>query len=157
MSMTVERTTDEELIRSILGLPEIRVLVMEGDGEIPVPAHEDIYYLSVKEPIFGDGAVEDRLVGIVAFMPVNAITWNPHIAILPMKQDRGVGTEALRAAVAWMFKNTPCRKVVASPPSFKGAMIRVFEKCGFRIEGMSPASFRWNGRVYDRLMMGIEA
>lgn len=156
MNLTVERTKDAELIRSIIGMPEIRVLVMEGEGEIPVPAHDDIYYLAVKEPIFGDGAVEDRLVGIVAFMPVNSITWNPHIAILPMKQDRGVGTEAMRAAVDWMFSNTSCRKIVASPPTFKGAMIRVFEKCGLRIEGMSPASFSWNGRVYDRLLMGIE-
>jgi RimJ/RimL family protein N-acetyltransferase len=156
--LLIERTEDIHLIRSVIGLPEIRYLVLEDDdGEVPVPLHPDIYYLSVKETVFADGAVEDKLLGIVAFMPVNAITWNPHIAILPMRQNSGLGTQAMLEAQSWMFSNTPCRKLVAHPPVFKGSMIRVFEKCGFRIEGMSRASFSWNGSVYDRLLMGREA
>lgn len=152
--LSIERTTDAELIRSIIGLPEVRSLIMESD-EVPVPQHEDIYYLAVKESIFADGSVEDRLVGIVAFMPVNSITWNPHIAILPMRQNSGIGTQAMQEAMSWMFENTSCLKLVAHPPVFKASMIRVFEKCGFAIEGMSPDSFPWHGKLYDRLLMGI--
>ncbi len=150
----VERTTSVDAVRAIVDRAEIRAATVEG-GFASVPMHPKIYCLLAKEELFGDGAVYDATVGVVAFLPLNSITWNPHVAILP--EHRGCGTEALAAAVEWMFANTECRKIFASPPEFNVAMIRVFEKCGFSIEGISPKSYRWHGQVHDRLLMGKEA
>lgn len=151
--LRIERTRDAALVRSVIGHPEIRPLVLEGD-DVPVPMHESIYYLAPKEERHADGAVEDVLLGIVAFMPINNVSWNPHIAILP--EHRGRGTEVMKAALAWMFENTACEKVVAHPPAYNSKMIKVFEKCGFRLEGCSPKSFRWNGIMHARLLYGLE-
>lgn len=151
--MRLERTFDAGLVRSVVGHPKIKPLLIEGD-DVPVPLHDSIYYLAAREDQYADGAVQDTVLGIVAFLPVNNVAWNPHIAILP--EHRGRGTEAMAAAISWMFDNTPCEKIVAYPPSYNRPMIRVFEKCGLRMEGMSPKSFRWKGVMHDRLLMGKE-
>lgn len=151
--MRLERTFDAELVRSVIGHPQIKPLVLETD-DVPVPMHESIYYFSAKDYRCADGAVDDVLLGVVGFIPVNNIAWNPHLAILP--EHRGRGTEVMEKAIEWMFANTPCEKVVAFPPAYNAAMIRVFEKCGFRVEGCSPKSFRWNGELHARLLMGKE-
>ena len=136
------RTFDIERVKGVICHPEILPLVCDGEPAFPV--HDSIYYLMPE-----DGA------GVVAFLPINSITWNPHIAILP--EHRGRGTGLMTEALNWMFENTPCRKVVAYPPSYNLPMIRVFEKCGFSREGFSPRSFEFRGQVYDRVLMGRTA
>jgi RimJ/RimL family protein N-acetyltransferase len=150
----IERTVDVHYVRTVIGHPAIKPEVLEGDDEPLVPLHESIYYLVPSVERHADGAIEDVRVGVVAFIPVNSIAWNPHIAILP--EHRGCGTEALQAAMSWMFENTPCEKVVAYPPAFNARMIHVFEKCGFCLEGRSPRSFKWRGEYHDRILMGKE-
>lgn len=147
----VERTDDVPLIRSVL--ERVRAELCEGNEELHVPVHPLIHYLVAREERMADGAVEDVLVGIVAFHPVNAITWTPHVVILP--EHRGKGSAVLRAGMAWMFRSTACEKLFAAPPAYNVAMIRCFEKCGFDREGRSPCSFRWKGMVHDRVLMGI--
>ncbi len=134
--------------------PGVKSSICEEGTEPNVPIHDSIYYLAPSGLRVSDGAVEDVLLGIVAFLPINLITWNPHIAILP--EHRGCGTEVMRKSIDWMFTNTPCEKIVAYPPAFNTPMIRVFEKCGFRVEGCSPKSFMWKGIRHARLLMGKE-
>lgn len=149
----IERTTDADFVSSVINHPEIREDLTDGE-DLHVPMHESIYYLKPTFERHVDGAVEDVAVGVVGFIPINAVTWNPHIAILP--EYRGHGTDAMKAGVTWMFENTPCRKIVAYPPAFNTRMIRVFEKCGFKMEGVSPKSFPWHGVLRDRVLMGLE-
>jgi len=152
--IAIERTADPTVVRQVVEHPGVRPHIHEGETAVPIPVHESIYYLAAKVQRYSEGAVEDVLIGVMAFLPVNGAAWNPHIAILPA--HRGTGTEAMRLGVAWMFENTPCEKIVAHPPVFNTAMVRVFEKCGFRREGYSPRSFRWHGELHDRFLMGIE-
>lgn len=152
--MRLERTFDAELVRSIVAHPEVKPHTWEGDGELPVPMHDSIYYLIARDERHADGAVEDVVLGVVAFMPVNSVTWNPHIAILP--EHRGTGTQAMKQAMQWMFANTPCQKLVGYPPAFNEKVIRLFEKCGFDLEGVSPKSFPWHGFMHARLLMGTD-
>ena len=152
--MRIERTTDERTIRNVLGNPTVVHEIWDEERELPVHVHDSIYWLSVNDEHHSDGAIEDVQVGIIEFVPMNAITWNPHIAILP--QYRGLGTQAMKKAIAWMFLNTPCKKIFAAPPAFNTRMIRVFRKCGFKREGISPKSFPWRGEIHDRVLMGLE-
>jgi diamine N-acetyltransferase len=141
--MKLERTFDIEVIKSVICNPEIARDIYEGEPSIPI--HESVYYLIGKE--------NEEVIGIVAFIQMNPISWNPHIAVLP--QFRGMGTELMNLGVKWMFENTVCRKVIAFPPLYNQKMIRVFEKCGFKQEGYSPDSFMFKGKIYDRLLLGI--
>ena len=144
--MRVERTFNLDIIKSIVEHPELRDLLTEDGEVVHVPSHPDIYWLLSYN--------KDILRGFVGFIPINSITWNPHIAILP--EFRGCGTDTMYAGIQWMFQNTPCQKIVAYPPGYNKAMIRVFEKCGLHREGLSPDSFMFRGKVYDRILMGIE-
>lgn len=152
--MRLERTFDAALVQAILSKPGVKERIWEGDSNPAVPMHESIYYLIATDELYGDGAVEDVTLGVVGFIPVNNVAWNPHIAMHP--ECRGRGTEVMRAAIGWMFENTECLKVIAHPPAYHKAMIRVFEKCGLELEGCSPKSFRWNGILHARLLMGID-
>lgn len=152
--MNLSRTEDAHAIRSVIGHAEIRPLIYEGEGEIPVPIGASIFHFLAKEERFSDGAVEDRVLGVVSFVPMAPGAWNPHIAVLP--EARGSGTEILREAIRWMFENTDCRKIVAYPLAESHAMKRVFEKCGLRREGFSPRSSLWRGEMRDRVLMGLE-
>lgn len=152
--ITLERTEDVELVRSIVGHPKIRAVLFEVAEPLVVPLHPSIHYLIAREERMADGAVEDKLVGLAAFHQVNSITWTPHLAILP--EHRGKGSDVLRMATEWMFERTACRKLFAAPPAYNTAMIRCFEKSDFNLEGRSPRSFQWQGQLYDRVLMGKE-
>ena len=144
--LRLDRTSDVFLISRIVEHPEIKPQIWDSDDSVSIPLHETIYHLVAR--------LDGEVVGLVSFVPINSITWNPHISILP--KYRGRGTDVMRLGINWMFENTPCIKLVAFPPTFKKAMIRVFEKCGFEHEGFSSKSFRFNDVIYDRLLMGLE-
>lgn len=152
--MKLERTFDAELVRAVMAHPDVRPLIYDDGEPIVVPMHESIYHFAVKWERHADGAVEDVVGGTVSFVPMNSVTWNPHIALLPA--HRGNGTAVMSEGIAWMFSNTACEKIVAFPPVFNKPMIRVFEKCGLRVEGYSRRSFRFRGLLHDRLLMGKE-
>lgn len=150
--MKIERTDDVGIVLGILNHPEIKDLVKD-DGEVSLHLHPQLYYLLAKMEIGVEpGVMEDRVIGCLAFMPVNYITWNPHIAILP--QYRGRGTEVMKLGMRWMVENTRCRKLIANVPEYNVAMLRVFEKCDFQREGYSPDSLMKNGRLFGRILMG---
>lgn len=152
--MRVERTNDLRSIQSVFNHPAIVRDVWDFGEPKPLRQAPTVYYLLATDEHYSDGAVEDVVIGAMMFVPMNSVTWNPHIAILPA--HRGNGTEVMRLGMEWMFENTECKKLVAYPPSFNQRMIRVFEKCGWRHEGISLASFSWNGQIYDRVMLGAE-
>ena len=116
--MRLVRTADEALIRSVIDHPCVKDwLMQDGDTELVVPEHDSIYYLAAyRELGVEPGDVYAQLLGALAFVPINGITWNPHIAVLPKFQGMGYGTEMMKMGVKWMFDNTPCLKIVAFPP-----------------------------------------
>lgn len=151
--MKVELTRDVGLVHSVINHPNVFGDLSDGEA-LPIPIHKNIYYFSARSEIFADGMVEDAILGVVGFHPVNSITWTPHVVALT--SGKGHGTEMLAKAMGLMFTLTPCLKLFAAPPEFKMGMIRCFEKCGFHPEGVSRKSFLWRGRVYDRILMGYE-
>lgn len=54
------------------------------------------------------------------------------IKVLPQYWGRGLGTEAMRQVVAWVFENTTVRHFVVPPHRRNPAAERVYEKAGFR-------------------------
>ena len=139
----LERTTDRKLIESVALHPEIAHEVA-NDAKAGIVFGEHIYWLAAYT-----GTV---LVGFVMFLPIYGIAYNPHIAILP--EHRGCGTEVMRRGVAWMFAHTRALKILAFP--FKPAMIRIYEKCGFHIEGLSNSLVWHKGEFKNCLIVAKE-
>ena len=143
--LTVARTHDPEIVRAIVEHPDIMPMVWDGPGRPPIPMVSSVYHLAAR--------IDGELAGLITFVPINSVTWNPHVNMLV--RGRGIGTEVVKRGISWMFENTDCIKIVAFPPAYNRAMIRVFEKSGFLLEGRSPKSFKFNNTVFDRLLMGI--
>jgi RimJ/RimL family protein N-acetyltransferase len=93
--------------------------------------------------------------------PRGTISAMGDIKLLPKYWGRGLGTEAMRQVVSWMFRRTPCELLVVPPHLRNAAAERVYEKAGFVLyRGMRSA---WNHRVmelnrrrYLRLRSGLE-
>lgn len=154
-AVRLQRTEDIEQIRAVIYDPSIYSASTDDAEHDDIFVHPLMYYLLVKvdEPISESGTTE-LTAGLVAFFPENAVTFVPHIGIL--SPYRGIGTEALKIGIKWMFENTACRKLVGRPPNFNHAMVRVFQKCGFHLEGLSPKSFLRHGTLHDRICFGLE-
>jgi RimJ/RimL family protein N-acetyltransferase len=157
-ALKLERTEDVERIKAIVCHPEVFPHITDDDELVYVPIHPKIYYLILQmdEPVEIDAALPQDA-GLVTFTPVNSCTWIPHVALMPEYRGFGLGVAAISLGMAWIFENVEaCRKLVARPPEFNKAMIRVFEKCGFHQEGRSPKSFMRFGQLHDRVYYGFE-
>lgn len=137
------RTTDEELIRSILTHPRVWARVAE-DGIEP---HE---YRPLRHPRVFYLVRDEKL---CSFKPVNGVTWEHHIAATP--GEGGIEQFALDC-VEWMFENTPAEKLVAMPPSFNWHAAALARRIGYRDEGRITRCVKWRGRLHDMLVLGIE-
>lgn len=147
--MKIERTFDQDLIRSIITHPKIYPFASDDSSpkadEFQPSVQDSIYYLT---------PVEDRIMGCFMMVPANAITFEVHTCILPEYW----GTKAAEAAklcAAWMFHNTPCRKIITHVPAYNRLAYRFAKQAGMTEEGLIKDSFLKDGRVYDQHLLGL--
>jgi RimJ/RimL family protein N-acetyltransferase len=69
------------------------------------------------------------------------------LKLLPRYWGRGLGSQAMRQVVAWVFRWTDCDLFIVPPHLRNPAAYRVYEKAGFRLfRGMRSA---WNHRIME--------
>lgn len=68
---------------------------------------------------------------------------------------RGYGTEATRAVVAHAFDVMGVHRISLEVYAFNPRAQRVYEKCGFRVEGRLRDALLWNGEWIDAVVMGM--
>jgi RimJ/RimL family protein N-acetyltransferase len=96
----------------------------------------------------------DRL-GFVAWRKVvnwrTSYCWNIGIQLLPKARGRGVGTQAQRLLVQYLFAHTPVVRIEADTETSNFAEQRALEKSGFSSEGvLRSVAFRdghWRDNV----------
>jgi RimJ/RimL family protein N-acetyltransferase len=69
--------------------------------------------------------------------------------------NKGVGTEALRLWVNYLFSNSTIHKIALDTWSFNKRMIRVAEKLGFIHEGIERELILWQGQWLDMVHYGM--
>ncbi len=67
----------------------------------------------------------------------------------------GLGTEALRLWLDYLFENSTFHKIGLETWSFNPRMMRVAEKVGFCLEGMLRENLQWQGQWLDMINYGI--
>ena len=144
--MIFQRTTDLELVRTILIHPKIYPLI--GDDFAPTRerftpnADPRIWYVTAPG-------------GLFTFLPDSEVCWQGHVAFLPESWGR-IARAAGKAILPWLWENTPCRRVIASIPAFNRLAVRYSSRVmGMRIMGMNEKSFLKNGRMWDQVLLGI--
>ncbi|APU12475.1 GNAT family N-acetyltransferase [Actinoalloteichus fjordicus] len=68
---------------------------------------------------------------------------------------RGIGTEATRLVVAYAFDVAGLHRISLDVFDFNPRARRVYEKCGFTVEGVHRDALRWEGRWHDALFMAM--
>ncbi len=71
------------------------------------------------------------------------------------KLGRGLGTEALRLWLGYLFAVQGLHRVGLETWSFNAPMVRVAEKVGFKFEGIEREVRFWQGQWLDRLHYGL--
>ena len=146
--MKVGRTTDMELVRSIITAPQVYPWVSDdgspdaGDFQ-PVDADGVIYVLAES------GAAR----GVFAFFRQNAVTTEAHTCVLPSMWGRT--HLAARAAVEWVFENTEFLRIVTSVPEDNPLATRLATMAGMTLYGHNPSSFLRKGVLLGVDLFGI--
>jgi aminoglycoside 6'-N-acetyltransferase len=80
------------------------------------------------------------------------------IALAPGNQGRGLGPEALRAAIDWLVEERGHRRFTIDPALANERAIRAYEKVGFQRVGVMRKCERFaDGAWHDALLMDLLA
>lgn len=82
---------------------------------------------------------------------------NFRILIGPEGRERGLGTEATRLVVQYGFEMLGLHRVELSAYAFNERALRVYEKVGFRTEGVLREAFRFGESWVDVIIMALLA
>jgi len=166
------RAADRPAMSEALLDPEARILTGsvhdEGQARVPAGADEDALALDWVRTSNDQGdrldlAVVDKAAGrCVGEAVLNQ--WDPgnescnfRIFIGPRGRDQGLGTEATRLIVGYGFERLRLHRISLEVYAFNPRARRVYEKVGFRPEGVLRDSLRYNGEWIDATIMSILA
>ena len=77
------------------------------------------------------------------------------IALAPGFRDRGLGSEATRLIVDYVFGSLPIHRIALDVFAFNPRAERVYERVGFVREGVQRDALLWDGEFHDSIMMSI--
>jgi RimJ/RimL family protein N-acetyltransferase len=158
---------DLAAMREVLLDPEVLRLtgsVHDKDAVPQTPEEMEKWYATRNDqPDRLDLAIVDRASGrCVGEAVLNE--WDPgnqscsfRIAIGPAGQGRGLGTEATRLIVGYGFEQLGLHRISLEVYSFNPRARRVYEKAGFRVEGVLRESLRYGDEWIDATAMSILA
>ncbi|GGN47894.1 alanine acetyltransferase [Streptomyces albiflavescens] len=102
---------------------------------------------------------DDERLGFVAWRKIVSSRtthyWNMGIALLPEARGKGVGTEAQRQLVRYLFAHTLVMRIEADTESDNFAEQRALEKAGFTREGVLRSVVFRDGRWRDGVRYSI--
>ena len=102
------------------------------------------------------GLDDGTCTGVVTWRPVGE-TGNLEIGIcvFPEFRGRGIGTEAQRQVVEYLFATTPVHRIQAGTEVDNVAEQRALERVGFRREGVARGFAFRDGRWRDSILYGL--
>jgi RimJ/RimL family protein N-acetyltransferase len=162
-------------------LPAMRAAVSDPEGRLlsgsvhdpaaaraPLTPDEELilsdwYQTRGDQPDRLDLAVADQATGeCVGEVVLNQ--WDPgnescnfRILIGPAGRGRGLGTEATRLIVGYGLEQLGLHRISLEVYAFNPRARRVYEKTGFRAEGVLRESLRYNGAWVDATVMSVLA
>lgn len=148
---TFEPTTDYEWIRRVVTNPKL--WRMQCDDFAPAPEE----YEPPKDPklLYLLGREGRCPVGFWLFIPQNAICWEMHTCLLPHSWGRETGLPAAIAMLAWLWRNTPCQRLVTSVPSFNRLALQFGKRMGLAVYGTNERSYQKDGILHDQILLGV--
>ena len=147
--MIIRRCLDVDLIRKIMTHPVIYEAISEDGApwrDEYVPEMSGHWYLI--------GWVNDTPIGLMIYHPVNGVTMECHVHVLPEYREE-YAHEFGQQVLTWAWNNLPVHKIVAQIPVIYPNVIAFAEKNGFIIEGVNRLSYMKHGQLHDQIYLGI--
>ena len=101
---------------------------------------------------------DDTVVGEVVINEIDENNRSASIRIAlydPKYFGQGYGSEAMRLAVDFGFKQANLHRISLGVFNFNPRAIHVYEKIGFKREGVLRDALFWDGEFHDEIIMGI--
>jgi RimJ/RimL family protein N-acetyltransferase len=162
---------DAPALREMLRDPEALKLTGSNDGPDDIPGWDDKaearfrdwYGTRNQQPDRLDLAVVDnatgQCVGEVVLNEWDAGNRGCSFRVLfgPRGRDRGLGSEAVRLFIGYGFEQLGLHRISLEVYSFNPRARRVYDKVGFRAEGVLRDALRWDDQWIDATVMSILA
>ena len=156
------REEDLDCFARIEDVMDNRLLMNDGIPYPPVLEEHRDFLKNIRSDqdgyIFAVETLEDlRMIGTIAVYGINWHHRYAHVGISldPEVHNQGYGTDAMKVLLRFIFEEMNLHKVKLTVFEFNSRAIRVYEKCGFRLEGrLREEIFRY-GQYHDVLVMGL--
>lgn len=104
-------------------------------------------------------AVDDgRFLGEVVLNDISVANRSANFRIAlagPEHYGRGYGTEAARLMLAYGFESLGLHRIELEVFAFNARAVHVYEKLGFRHEGVRREALSMDGRYHDAILMAL--
>lgn len=111
------------------------------------------------EKMFGIEIIEEsELIGVVGLKSINYINSNAELYIYIGNQTyfgKGYGKDAVQTIIKFAFEELNLHKVYLEVFSYNKKAQSLYEKVGFKVEGILKESLFKQGSFYDKIIMGI--
>lgn len=99
------------------------------------------------------------LIGYLSLRRMNPTDRNAEfgIALGPAHWNQGCGTDATRTLIRFAFAEMNLHRVTLRVADYNPRARRVYEKVGFKVEGVLREARWWNGAWHDTIVMGLLA
>jgi RimJ/RimL family protein N-acetyltransferase len=77
------------------------------------------------------------------------------IALSAHARNRGLGTESTRLILDYVFAELPINRLELEVYAFNPRAVAIYEKVGFRREGVRRDALLWDGEFVDAIMMSV--
>ena len=147
--ITIERNFDTALARKIITHPQVYPNVTDDFSppaeEFEVPPNPCIFQLLAKH--------NNEPFGLFMLIPQTFVCWEIHTFMLPKAWGKWTA-DAGKAALRWMFENTPCQRIISNIPEYDTRTLLYALKV-FSIYGVNPTSYLKNGKLHNQILVGI--
>ena len=102
--------------------------------------------------------IDGKLIGTVGIHRINWASRNGYLGIAIFDKgfwNRGIGTEATSLILKYAFEYLNLHKILLEVYEYNERAIRVYEKLGFKREGILRKNHYLKGKYHDVIVMGI--
>lgn len=145
--MKYELTKDIQFITKCLTDPAVWRL---GSDDAMNGINPKIFF----PPITGITYIKAGDYGLLIGLPVNHVTMDVHVALLPCAKGNAV--DICKGAMKWLFNNSNrVIRLTSLIPEYNQLAIKLAEKVGMELIGVNKKSFQKNSQVFDQHYYGI--
>ncbi|MGE7093628.1 GNAT family N-acetyltransferase [Lysinibacillus sp. NPDC048646] len=162
--ITLKQMTSIDLDAFVKIESEKQSLLLAND-DIPFPHtfedHSSFFQtISGKKEEFIFGIFEKTSQQLIGSCSVYSINWKNStcsvgISVGEEWRGRGLGTDAMRTLITFIFDYIAINKIKLQVFSFNGPAIRSYEKCGFTKEGILRNEIFRFGKFHDIVLFGL--